>query len=122
MFARSVPDKRQSGVERPGPVGPSAFVSVVFQGGVVYPLSSFALASVPWSKFLSSGLTLTAHRPVKVCDVASRRDGATVCAPSRLAVEFYLQVLLSRGVVPLILYLYVAYEWNGIADGACISS
>lgn len=59
-LARSVPDKRRSGVERPGPVGPSAFVSVVFQEGVVYPLSSFVLVGVPSSKFLSSGLTLTA--------------------------------------------------------------
>lgn len=66
----SVPDKRQSGIERPGSVGPSAFASRVSQGGVVvYPLVRLVCAqSVPSNKLFSS-----IYRSVKVGNAASRR-------------------------------------------------
>lgn len=88
--ARSVPDMRQSGVERPGPVGPSAFVSVVFQGGVVYPLSSFALAQCTLERILVVGphSYRTPSGESQRCCVAFLTVVATerrVCAPSRLA-------------------------------------
>lgn len=52
----SVPDKRQSGVEGPGSVGPSAFASSVSQGGLSYFRWSGSLVpeSVPSNELFSS--------------------------------------------------------------------
>lgn len=52
----SVPDKRQSGIERPGSVGPSAFASRVSQGGLSYIRwsGSFVPESVPSNGLFSS--------------------------------------------------------------------
>jgi len=52
----SVPDKRQSGVEGPGSVGPSAFASSVSQGGLSYFRwsGSFVPENVPSNELFSA--------------------------------------------------------------------
>lgn len=76
----SVPDKRQSGVEGPGSVGPSAFASSVSQGGLSYFRwsGSFVPENVPSNELSHQ------YRSVKVGNIVScrflrqkwnRRDG-----------------------------------------------
>lgn len=113
----SVPDKRQSGIERPGSVGPSAFASRVSQGGLSYIRwpDSFVPDSVPSNKLFSSR-----YRSVKVCNATLRhflRQKWNSVAVSFLNLNFIdkclLRFMFSMQVLCWIIYL--CYLWIQMA-------